>query len=269
MRNLNNVRSWKIGVAIVGLTTVALVVLPSVTAIVPTGQVGLMNTFGQIADKVLQPGFHIKSPATFIVYISTQTQEFKETIQSPSKEGLPMDVDISVLYRIDPDQAKQLYQTVGENYKETVLIPPFRALIRTITAQYNAQDLYTGQRQAVATKMRDELAQAMASRGIVIEETPLRNIALPANLRQTIEGKLQAEQEVQKMQFVIAKEKQEADRKRIQAQGEADAQKLLSQGLSDPVLRFRQIEAMQKLADSKNAKVVVVGGDGKNLLIQP
>jgi len=269
MRNLNNRKSWKIGAAIVGLTTVCLVIWPSVTAIVPTGQVGLMNTFGQIADKVLQPGFHLKSPATSIVYISTQTQELKETIQSPSKEGLPMDVDVSVLYRIDPDQAKQLYQTVGENYKETVLIPPFRALIRTITAQYNAQDLYTGQRQAVATKMRDELAQAMTSRGIVIEETPLRNIALPANLRQTIESKLQAEQESQKMQFVIAKEKQEADRRRIQAQGEADAQKLLSQGLSDSVLRFRQIEAMQKLADSKNAKIVVVGGDSKNLLIQP
>ena len=117
--------------------------------------------------------------------------------------------------------------------------------------------------------MRDELAQAMTSRGIVVEETPLRNISLPPNLRKTIESKLQAEQESQKMQFVISKEKQEADRKRIQAQGEADAQKLLSQGLSDPVLRFRQIEAMQKLADSKNAKVVVVGGDGKNLLIQP
>ena len=270
MRNLNTLLSWKTGAAIVGLAAVGLVVLPSVTAIVPTGQIGLMNTFGQISDTVLQPGFHIKSPTTSIVYISTQTQEFKETIQSPSKEGLPMDVDVSILYRINPDQAKQLYQTVGDNYKETVLIPPFRALIRTITSQYNAQDLYAGQRQAVATKIRDELTQAMASRGIVIEETPLRNIALPANLRQTIESKLQAEQESQKMQFVIAKEKQEADRKRIQAQGESDSHKLLSQGLSEPVLRFRQIEAMEKLADSKNAKIVVVGsGDGKNLLIQP
>ena len=269
MRNLNNPRSWKIVAAIVGLSTVGLVILRSATTIVPTGQVGLINTFGQISDQVLQPGFHLKNPVTSIVYISTQTQEFKETIQSPSKEGLPMDVDISILYRINPDQAKQLYQTVGKNYKETILIPSFRALIRTITAQYNAQDLYTSQRQAVATKMRDELAQAMTSRGIIVEETPLRNISLPANLRQTIESKLQAEQESQKMQFVISKEKQESDRKRIQAQGEADAQKLLSQGLSDPVLRFRQIEAMEKLADSKNAKVVVVGGDGKNLLIQP
>ena len=267
--NLNNLLSWKKGAAIVGLATVGLVVWPSVTAIVPAGQVGLVNTFGQISDTVLQPGFHIKSPTTSIVYISTQTQEFKETIQSPSKEGLPMDVDVSILYRINPDQAKQLYQTVGDNYKETVLIPPFRALIRTITSQYNAQDLYAGQRQVVAAKIRDELTQAMASRGIVIEETPLRNIALPANLRQTIESKLQAEQESQKMQFVIAKEKQEADRKRIQAQGESDAQKLLSQGLSESAIRFRQIEAMEKLADSKNAKIVVVGGDGKNLLIQP
>jgi prohibitin 1 len=121
----------------------------------------------------------------------------------------------------------------------------------------------------VAQKIREDLTQVVSSRGIIVEATPLRNVTLPANLSATIESKLQADQDSQRMQFVLSKEKQEADRKRIAAQGEAEGQKILATGLSDQVLRLREVEAMQKLADSKNTKVVVMGTGSKGVMIQP
>jgi regulator of protease activity HflC (stomatin/prohibitin superfamily) len=255
-----------IGIAVVGLLGLA---VSRATTIVPAGHVGIIDTFGQVADRILQPGLHLRNPLSKIVHLSVQTQEFKETTQTPSKEGLMMDVDVSILYRLNPEQAKAIYQTVGTNYVEVVVLPEFRSLIRNTTAQFNAQEIYTSQRQAVAQKIRQDLAQVVSRRGVIVEDTPLRNVTLPQNLSATIESKLQADQESQRMEFVLSKEKQEADRKKIAAQGEAEAQKILATGLSDQVLRLREIEAMQKIADSKNTKVVVMGTGSKGVMIQP
>ncbi len=255
-----------IGLVIVGLLGFA---LSRNTTVVPAGHVGVIDTFGQVSDRILQPGIHLRNPFSKIVHLSVQTQEFKETTQTPSKEGLMMDVDVSILYRLNPEQAKAIYQTVGTNYIEVVVLPQFRSLIRNTTAQFNAQEIYTSGRQAVAQKIRQDLAQVVSSRGVIVEDTPLRNVTLPQNLSATIESKLQADQDSQRMQFVLSKEKQEADRKRIAAQGEAEAQQILATGLSDQVLRLRQIEAMQKLADSKNTKVIVMSDGDKTMLIQP
>ncbi len=255
-----------IGLAIVGLLGFA---LSRNTTVVPAGHVGVIDTFGQVSDRILQPGIHLRNPFSKIVHLSVQTQEFKETTQTPSKEGLMMDVDVSILYRLNPEQAKAIYETVGTNYIEVVVLPQFRSLIRNTTAQFNAQEIYTTQRQAVAQKIRQDLAQVVSNRGVIVEDTPLRNVTLPQSLSATIESKLQADQDSQRMQFVLSKEKQEADRKRIAAQGEAEAQQILATGLSDQVLRLRQIEAMQKLADSKNTKVIVMSDGDKTMLIQP
>lgn len=255
------------GVTIAGF--LGLLALSRCVSVIPAGHVGVVDTFGQVSPQVLQPGLHLRNPLSKVVHLSVQTQEMKEETQAPSKEGLVMGVNVSILYRLDPNQASQLYQTVGMNYQEVLVLPQVRSLIRNATARYNAQELYTTQRQALTSQLRTDLNTVLVSRGIVIEDTPLRNVALPENLRQSVEAKLQADQESQRMQFILTKEKQEAERKRIEAQGQADAQKILSQGLSEPVLKFRQIEAMQRLADSKNSKVVVLGGDGKNILLQP
>jgi prohibitin 1 len=255
-----------IGLAVVGLVGLA---LSRATTIVPAGHVGVIDTFGQVSDRILQPGLHLRNPFSQVVPLSVQTQEFKETTQTPSKEGLMLDVDVSILYRLNPEQAKAIYQTVGTNYIDVVVLPTARSLIRNTTAQFSAQAIYTNERQAVAQKIRQDLGQAVADRGIIIEDAPLRNVTLPENLSATIESKLQADQDSQRMQFVLSKEKQEADRKRIAAQGEAEAQKILATGLSDQVLRLREIEAMQKLADSKNTKVVVMGNGSKGVMIQP
>jgi prohibitin 1 len=264
---INNRYRLLMGIAV--SSVLGLTALIRCVAMVPAGHVAVIDTYSQVADRILQPGLHFKNPFAKTVNLLVQTQELKETTQAPSKEGLMMDVDVSMLYRLDPNQAKQLYQTIGTDYQEVVMLPEFRSLIRNATAQYNAQDLYTSQRQALATQISRDLNGVLFSRGIVVESTPLRNVTLPESLRKSIEEKLKADQASQQMQFVLTKEKQEADRKRIEAQGQADAQKIIAQGLSEPILKFRQIEAMEKLADSKNSKVIVMGSDGKNILIQP
>ncbi len=256
-----------IGLPIAAL--LSLIGLSRITTIVPAGHVGVIDTFGKVSDRILAEGLHLRNPFSKVVHLSVQTQEFKETTQTPSKEGLMMEVDVSILYRLNPEKAKAIYQTVGINYVEVVVLPSARSLIRNTTAQFNGQEIYTSQRQAVAQKIRQDLGQAVADRGVIIEDTPLRNVTLPKNLAATIESKLQADQDSQRMQFVLSKERQEADRKKIAAQGEAEAQKILATGLTNQVLRLREIEAMQKLADSKGTKVVVMGGNDKNVLIQP
>ncbi len=263
MRFSSNLRSLPLTVALgfVGLT--GLLFLSRALAIVPAGKIGIVDQFGQVSDQTLDPGLHFKNPLAKVVLLSTQTQELKETTETPAQDGLIVTADVSVLYRVDPAKAKQLYQTVGTEYAQVVLVPQFRAAIRSATAKYPSQALYTSKREAVAQELQQEISRILGDRGILIETTLLRNITLPQNLQAAVQSKLQAEQDSQRMEFVLQKEKQEADRKRIEAQGIADSQRIIAQGLTDKILQFRQIEATEKLAQSPNAKMVIVGSDAK------
>lgn len=258
-------------VVLSGTAIGALVILLRLWTIIPTGYVGVVDTFGQVAEQPLGPGIHFKNPFAKIIKFSTQTKELKETAEAPSKDGLITTVDVSVLYRVDPAKAKQLYQTIGTDYEDVILVPYLRSLLRTATARYSARDLYTSQRQALARQLREDLNQTVASRGLIVDDTPLRNVVLPKSLQESVQAKLQAEQDSLRMQFVLQKERQEADRKRIEAKGIADAQRVISQGLTEKNLRFRQIEAMEQLAKSQNTKIVVMGSDMKegSVQIQP
>lgn len=255
--------------ALIGLG--AFVTLVKSIAIIPVGKVGVTDLFGQISEQTLDPGVHFKHPLAKVVKFSTQTKEVKETAQAPSKEGLTVTVDVSILYRLDPAKAKQIYQTIGTNYEEVILIPQFRSLIRAATASYESKTLYTTNRENLSQQLRDSLNKTLNARGIFVEDTPLRNVSLPKDVQQSIQAKLQAEQDSERMQFVLQKERQESERKRIEAQGNADAQRILSQSLSDRVIQFRQIEATQRLAESQNAKVIILGGDQKGtpMILQP
>jgi regulator of protease activity HflC (stomatin/prohibitin superfamily) len=238
--------------------------------VIQTGEIGIVDLYGQISDQPLTPGLHLKNPLARLTTFSTQIREVKENLATPTKEGLMLNVDISVLYRIDPDKAKQLYQTVGTNYEEVILAPQVRSLIRGATASYELNTIYTSDREKLAQQLRENLNRTLRDRGIIVEETPLRNVKLPDSLEQSVQEKLKAEQDTHRMKFVLDKERQEADRKRIEAQGNADAQKILSQGLTDQTLRFKQIEAMQQLAKSQNSKVIVLSGDQKSpMIFQP
>jgi len=140
---------------------------------------------------------------------------------------------------------------------------------RGVTAQYEARALYTSEREKLAEAIATELRRLVEPRGITVEATPLRKLTLPARLAAAIEEKLGAEQESQRMQFVLAKERQEADRRRIEAQGIADFQRIVTTGINDQLLRWKGIEATLKIAESQNAKVVIVGSgkDGLPLIL--
>lgn len=237
--------------------------------IVPVGTVGVVEQFGQVSDQVLEPGIHLINPVSRVVELSTQTQELKETTETPSQDGLIITADVSILYRLDKSKAKEIYQTIGENYQQKILLPQFRAAIRNATASYKSNELYTTQRQQLNAQLKQELGQTLAPRGFFVEDTLLRNVKLPDAIQAAVQEKIEAEQANLKMDFVLQRENKEADRKRTAAKGTADAQKTIAESLSEPLLRYSQIEANEKLAKSQNSKVVVLGDNKAPFLLQP
>jgi regulator of protease activity HflC (stomatin/prohibitin superfamily) len=201
------------------------------------------------------------------VKFSIKTQEFKEEMNVPSEEGLSVNLEISLLYRLNPDQANQIYKTVGQNYGDIILIPQFRSVVRGVTAKYQAKALYTASREKLANEIMDELSALVNPRGIQIEAAALRQIVLPPGLTKSIEEKLQAEQESERMQFVLKREEQEAERKRIEAKGISDFQNIVSEGINEQLLKWKGIEATEKLAQSTNTKIVVIGSGKDGLPI--
>lgn len=232
----------------------------SPVSMVPAGHVGVLTVFGRVTGQVLQEGMNVVSPLARTHLISVRTQEVKESSAVPSSEGLILKMDTSLLYHVDPTQAAQLYQKVGEDYIYVIVEPLLRSSIREATAENTASALYTGGRELVAQRIMTELGQTLGPRGIVVEGVLLRDIQLPDTLTSAIEAKQKAEQESLQMQYVLTKERQEAERKRVEAQGIADFQRIVTAGISDPLLQWKGIEATEKLASSPNSKVIVIGG---------
>ena len=251
-------RTAGIAGAVAGLF--ALITLTQTFTVIPAGHVGVVNFFGIVSPKTLSAGINPVNPLANVIKFSIQTKELKETMQVLSKEGLTIGLEISALYRLDPDSAARVYQTIsGGDYEEIVIIPQFRSICRAVTASFQASALYSTERERLGENIQKELSGVVSKRGIIVESTPLRNVALPTQLTEAIEQKQRADQESQRMEFILTKEKQEADRKRIEAQGIADFQKIVAAGISEQLLRWKGIEATEKLATSQNAKVVIVG----------
>jgi len=228
--------------------------------IVPAGFVGVVDVFGTVSDRTLRAGINPVNPMATVVTYSIQTQEHKETMQVLSREGLTIGLEVSALYRLNPDSAARVYQTVaGGDYQTIILVPQFRSICRAVTASFQASALYSTERERLGSSIQEELAKMVAPRGVTIEATPIRNVALPTQLTEAIEQKQRADQESQRMEFILTKEKQEADRKRIEAKGIADFQAIVAAGISDQLLRWKGIEATEKLAASANTKIIIVG----------
>lgn len=247
----------------------ALISIAQCFTVIPAGSVGVVDFFGTVSSNTLKAGINAVNPLARVVKLSVQTQEMKEVMDVPSKEGLTVQLEVSILYHLNPDKAADVYKSVGVDYERIILEPQFRSVTRGVTASYEAKALYTSEREALSLQILKEIETATEVRGVTVESAPLRRVGLPPGLTQSIEAKLQAEQESQRMQFVLMKEKQEADRKRIEAQGISDFQKIVVQGISDQLLRWKGIEATEKLAMSPNAKVVVIGAgkDGLPLIL--
>jgi len=237
----------------------ALFALTRGLAIVPAGHVGVVDLFGSVSPSTLKSGLNFVNPLARVAKLSVKTQEIKEVMDVPSREGLTMQLEASVLFHLDPEKAAEVYKTLGTDYVAILLQPQFRSVTRGVTAQFEARALYTSEREQLAQAMAAELRKLVEPRGVVVESTPLRRLTLPQRLAAAIEEKLGAEQESQRMQFVLAREKQEAERRRIEAQGIADFQRTVSQGIDERLLRWKGIEATEKLAASQNTKIVIVG----------
>jgi prohibitin 1 len=245
-----------------------LVALSNCFTVIPAGNIGVIDFFGTVSDNTLKSGINFVNPLARIVKMSVKTQEIKEVMDVPSKEGLTVQLEVSLLYHLNPEKAADVYKTVGEEYESIIIEPQFRSVTRGVTASFEAKALYTSEREHLSKLLQDEIVKATAERGITVEAAPLRRVTLPAGLSSSIEQKLQSEQESQRMQFVLTKEKQEADRKRIEAQGISDFQKIVNQGLNSQLLTWKGIEATEKLANSPNTKVIIVGGkDGLPLIL--
>jgi len=243
-----------------GLAGLALVFLiTSAITIVRAGHVGVVDLFGRVSNNTLKSGLQFVNPLARVIQMSVQTQEIKERMEVPSKEGMTMAIEVSVLYHLDPEKAADVYRTVGEDFVGVILEPQFRSITRGVTASYEAKALYTSEREAVAKLILDDLKLLVGPRGIIVEATPMRQLTLPAKITAAIEDKLSADQESQRMTFVLTKEKQEAERKRIEAQGISDFQDIVTKGISDKLLIWKGIEATQDLAKSSNAKIVIIG----------
>ena len=232
---------------------------------VQSGHVGVLTLFGRVTGEVLPEGIHMINPFKSSNEMSIRTQEIKESASVPSAEGLVMNLDTSLIYHLDPEKASAVYQKIGPNYLNVFIEPNLRAAIREATASHTANALYSGERELVAKQIRDQLTTLLGQRGILVESILLRDIQLPQTLKVSIEAKQQAEQEALAMSFRLQKEKQEAERKRIEAAGIRDFQQIVAQGISPQLLEWKGIEATENLAKSANAKVVVIGNPKNGL----
>ncbi len=252
-----------IGLGIAGFLFVIL--LFASVARVESGNVGVLTLFGRVTGEVLPEGIHLVNPFKVNHELTIRTQEIKESASVPSAEGLVMNLDTSLIYHLNPEKAAEVYQKIGPNYLTVLIEPNLRAAIREATASHSANALYTGEREMVAKQVRDQLSNLLGARGILVESILLRDIQLPTTLKTSIESKQQAEQEALAMNFRLQKEKQEAERKRIEAAGIRDFQQIVAQGISPALLEWKGIEATENLAKSVNSKVVVIGNSKNGL----
>jgi prohibitin 1 len=249
-------------VVIIGFVFILLV--SSVTR-VPSGHVGVLTLFGRVTGETLGEGIHLVNPFKATNQMSIRTQEIKESASVPSSEGLVLNLDTSLIYHLNPAKAAEVFQKIGPSYDTVIVEPTVRSVVREVTASHTANALYSGEREQMSQQMKSQLSAELAKRGVEVENVLLRDIQMPASLKASIETKQQAEQESLAMNFRLQREKQEAERKRIEAQGVRDFQQIVAQGISPQLLEWKGIEATETLAKSTNTKIVVIGGGKSGL----
>lgn len=230
--------------------------------IIRQGEVGVKRSFGKIKPEPLMEGARGFNPLTStIIKLPTRTMNMEVRVPLPSKEGLTVQSDVSILYRLEGSYAPKVIEKLGKNYEQVVILPVFRSAVADISSQYYAKDMHTGQRSVIEKSIKDLMMSQLKERGFVVESVLLKSIVLPPGLTKAIEDKLEAEQDSQRMQFVLDKEKQEAKRLIIEAEGIRDAQKIVAEGLTPLLIRFKAIEAFNKLSTSPNAKVIITSAE--------
>ncbi|WP_462264136.1 prohibitin family protein [Mucilaginibacter sp.] len=263
----------------VGIAVFVLGLLLSAFTTISPGNVGVQTLFGKVQDQILPSGLHIINPLVEITDFNIQTQNYTmsavhnegdvagdDAIRVLSSDGLEVTIDLSVLYKVTPSKAPYIYQNIGEDYNSKIVRPIARTAIRDNAVNYQAVDLYSTKREEFQNRINRTIADNFAKNGLEVQQILVRNISLPASVKASIESKINAEQEAQKMQFVLQKERQEAERKRVEAQGIADYQRIIATNLTDKQLQYESIRAQREIATSNNAKVIIMG-NGKTPVI--
>ena len=226
------------------------------------GEVGVKQKFGKFTGDPYMQGLKVYNPFTSrVIKISTQTENLEVGLSIPSKEGLNILSEVSILYNIDAQKAPELLRNIGPSYERNVILPVFRSAVADVTSRFYAKDMHTGERGTIEAAIRDQMMNLLDGKGIEIEAVLLKSIQMPSSLARAIEEKLEAEQQAQRMEFVLEQAKREADQKRIEAEGIRDAQLIISEGLDAKILQFKSIEAFIELSKSPNAKIIVTDGD--------
>jgi regulator of protease activity HflC (stomatin/prohibitin superfamily) len=229
-------------------------------AVVRPGEVGIRQKLGKLSDKIHTQGPVFFNPFTSkVVKTDIQTNDLELALNLPSKEGLSVNAQISILYRLEKNKVPDIIRTYGLNY-EGIISNVFRSASADVCSRFFAKDMHSGMRATIEKEIKVQMENILKEQGIIIESVLMKSIQLPDGLSRSIERKLQAEQEAMRMEFVLQQEKLEAERIIIQAEGTRDAQKILSQGLSEQILKLRSIEAFMELSKSPNSKIIITDG---------
>lgn len=266
-------------IRITGVVVMLLGASLSMFKVIPAGQVGVKTLYGKVDNDVLFSGLNIVNPLVEVTTFDVKTQNYTmsavhdegnkagdDAIRILTSDGLEVTIDLSVLFSVTPKDAPRILKEIGDDYLDKIVRPIARTAIRDNAVSYEAVALYSTKRQEFQSKIFSAIDQSFAKRGLKLEQLLVRNVTLPESVRKAIESKINAEQDAQKMQFVLQKEKQLAERKRIEAQGIADYQRILSTGLSDKQLQYESILAQKEIALSTNAKIIIMGNT-KNPII--
>jgi regulator of protease activity HflC (stomatin/prohibitin superfamily) len=257
---------------------IVLIVLGLITSSVKqidAGFVGVKSLFGKVQSDILPSGLNFVNPVMDVRELDVRTQNYTmsgqhdegaqtgdDAIRVLTADGLEVTIDLSVLYRVIPEEAPRLIREIGVSYEDKIVRPITRTRIRDNAVYYDAVSLYSTKRDEFQDRIFKSIDQDFKKRGLFLENLLVRNITLPGSVKAVIEQKINAEQDAQKMQFVLQKEKQEAERKRVEAQGIADYQRIVSESLSERQLQYEQIKAMKELAGSANSKIIVMPSKG-------
>jgi regulator of protease activity HflC (stomatin/prohibitin superfamily) len=244
------------------------------------GEVGVQILFGNVQNTTLSSGLHFINPLIDVQKLDIKTQNYTmsaikdegakegdDAIRVLTSDGLEVVMDMTVLYKVVPSSAPDILRSTGIDYTDKVVRPLTRTMIRDNAVYYDAVSLYSNKRDEFQTRIFNSIEADFKKRGLLLEQLLIRNITLPAPVRTSIEQKISAEQDAQKMQFVLQKERQEADRKRVEAQGIADYQRIISESLTDRQLQYESIKAQLEVAKSANAKVIIMGKAGAPLIL--
>ncbi|MEI7965878.1 MAG: prohibitin family protein [Chitinophagaceae bacterium] len=265
---------------ILGFAFIAIgILLASIIQINP-GEIGVKILFGSVQDEVLGSGLHIVNPLLEIKKIDVKTQNYTmsgvndegqkagdDAIRVLTSDGLEVTIDLTVLYRVVSSDAPKLLRETGSDFSDKIVRPITRTKIRDNAVYYQAVDLFGSKRDEFQQRIYKSIEDDFKKRGLMLEQLLVRNIALPSSVKASIESKINAEQDAKKMEFVLQKEKQEAERKRVEAQGIADYQRIINTGLTDQQLQYEQIKAMKEIALSQNSKVIIMGSKGSTPVI--